>query len=63
MSNVNTSVTKINFEGNFSTYVFLKCLFLAFSRLKSDCSTSRHLLSKKILNYLECVEFRILVGG
>jgi len=30
--NVNTSVTKRSFEGNFNTYVFGRCIFLALSQ-------------------------------
>ena len=48
--NVNMSFPNSNFEGNFSTYVFAKS-FGHYRELKSECWTSRHILSKKIFNF------------
>ena len=57
--NVNMSLPNSNFEWNYSTYVFGKS-FWHYRDLKSECSTSRHILCKKILNFFICVEVRIL---
>jgi len=56
MSNENMIVRKIIFEGNFSTYVFGKCLSSALSPAESDCWTSRHLFyeKKKIKSFRLC---------
>ena len=51
MSNVNMSVSKSIFEGNFGTYVFGKCMALAISPDERD----------KILKYLLCVEVCIFL--
>ena len=56
---VNMSFPNSNFEGNFSIYVFGKS-FWHYRELKSECWTSGHIICKKILNFLICVEFRIL---
>ena len=58
--NVNMSFPNINFEGNFSTYVFGKS-FWHYRELNIDCWTSRHILCEKIWNTFVCVEVRILV--
>jgi len=52
-------VSYSNFEGNFISYVFGKS-FGHYRDLKSECWSSRHILSKKILNFFICVRFRIL---
>ena len=57
--NVNMSFPNRNFEGNFSTYVFGKW-FWHYRDLKSERWTSPHILCKKILNFLVCVEVSIL---
>jgi len=57
--NVNMSFRNSNFEGNLSTYVFGKS-FWHYRDLKSECWSSRHILSKKILNFFICVEVWIL---
>ena len=49
-----------NFEGNFSTYVFVKS-FRYFRKLKIEFWTARHTLCEKILNPVVCVEVRIIV--
>ena len=54
-------VLKSNTKGNFSNYVFGKCLFLEFSRAISENWESLHLLFENILNYFVCVDVRILV--
>ena len=56
---VNMSFPNSKFEGNFSTYVFGKS-FWHYRDLKSECWTSGHILCKKILNFVICVEVRIL---
>ena len=49
-----------HFEEKISTYVFGKSFWYNIE-LKIDCSTSRHILFKKILNNFLWVEVRILV--
>ena len=59
MSQVNMSVPKCIFEGNFSTNVFASVRFWHFRQLKRDFWTLRQLFFEKIFNYFVCVEVLI----
>jgi len=47
MTNVNMSVPKTIFEGNFGTYVFGKCFSFALSPAERGCGISLHLFFEK----------------
>ena len=57
--NANMPFPNSNFEGNFSTYVFIKS-FCHYRDLKSECWTSRHNMQKLLdISYVWWLEFRV----